>query len=83
MYPTAIRATGSGTAASVGRLGGIVGPFLTPVLVAAYGQGAVFALFMVILVVTALNVFLPGRGDAGPIAGGTRRGEGRDRLLSG
>jgi len=58
MYPTAIRATGSGTAASIGRLGGIIGPFLTPVLVAAYGQGAVFGLFMVILVITALNVFL-------------------------
>jgi len=58
MYPTAIRASGAGTAASVGRLGGIVGPFLTPVLVAAYGQAAVFGLFMVLLVITALNVFL-------------------------
>ena len=58
LYPTAIRASGAGTAASIGRVGGIIGPFLTPVLVAAWGQGAVFALFMAILVVIALNVFV-------------------------
>ncbi len=65
MYPTAIRAGGAGTAASIGRVGGIIGPFLTPVLVAAYGQGAMFALFMVILVVIAANVFLLGEETKG------------------
>jgi putative MFS transporter len=58
MYPTGIRATGSGTAASVGRLGGIIGPFLTPVLVPLWGHTGVFALFMALLLLTALNVFL-------------------------
>jgi len=58
LYPTAIRATGAGIAAAVGRLGGIIGPFLTPVLVPTFGQSGVFALFMVLLVVTALNVWL-------------------------
>jgi len=58
MYPTAIRASGAGIAASVGRIGGIIGPFVTPVLVAAYGQAAVFGVFMVLLVITAANVFL-------------------------
>lgn len=58
MYPTAIRATGAGTAASVGRLGGIIGPFLTPVLVPLWGQTGVFAMFMALLLLTALNVFL-------------------------
>jgi putative MFS transporter len=58
MYPTAIRASGAGTAASIGRIGGIIGPFVTPVLVAAYGQAAVFGLFMVLLLITAANVFL-------------------------
>jgi putative MFS transporter len=57
LYPTAIRATGAGVAAAVGRTGGIIGPFLTPVLVPVFGQSGVFALFMVLLVVTALNVF--------------------------
>ena len=58
MYPTAVRATGAGVAAAVGRIGGIIGPFLTPVLVPTLGQSGVFALFMVVLVVTALNVWL-------------------------
>ncbi len=58
LYPTAIRAGGAGTAASIGRVGGIIGPFLTPVLVAAWGQSAVFALFMVILVVIAIDVWV-------------------------
>jgi len=58
LYPTAVRATGAGVAAAVGRIGGIIGPFLTPVLVPILGQSGVFALFMVLLVVTALNVWL-------------------------
>ncbi|HET7684969.1 MAG TPA: MFS transporter, partial [Candidatus Limnocylindria bacterium] len=58
LYPTAIRATGAGIAASVGRIGGILGPFLTPVLVPVIGQAGVFLLFMALLVVTALNVFV-------------------------
>jgi putative MFS transporter len=58
LYPTVVRATGAGIAAAVGRIGGIIGPFLTPVLVPTLGQSGVFALFMVLLVVTALNVWL-------------------------
>ena len=58
LYPTAIRATGAGVAAAVGRIGGIIGPFLTPVLVPTLGQTGVFAFFMVLLVATALNVWL-------------------------
>lgn len=57
LYPTAIRASGSGLAASVGRIGGTIGPFLTPVLVPVMGQTGLFALFMTLLFVTALNVF--------------------------
>jgi len=58
LYPTAVRATGAGVAAAVGRIGGIIGPFLTPVLVPALGQSGVFAMFMVLLVVTAATVWL-------------------------
>jgi len=58
LYPTAVRATGAGVAAAVGRIGGIIGPFLTPVLVPTLGQSGVFALFMALLIVTALNVWL-------------------------
>jgi putative MFS transporter len=56
LYPTAIRASGAGTAASVGRLGGIIGPFITPVLVAGFAQSGVFALYTAILLITALVV---------------------------
>ncbi|TME69037.1 MAG: MFS transporter, partial [Chloroflexi bacterium] len=58
LYPTAVRATGAGVAAAVGRTGGIIGPFLTPVLVPAFGQSGVFAMFMILLVVTAASVWL-------------------------
>jgi putative MFS transporter len=60
LYPTAIRATGAGVAAAVGRIGGIIGPFLTPVLVAIpqIGQTGVFVIFVMLLLITALNVWL-------------------------
>ena len=57
LYPTAIRATGAGIAAAVGRTGGIIGPFLTPVLVPLIGQTGIFAMFMAVLVLTAIVVF--------------------------
>ena len=57
LYPTAIRATGAGIAAAVGRTGGIIGPFLTPVLVPLIGQTGIFSMFMAVLVLTAIVVF--------------------------
>ncbi|HKY51887.1 MAG TPA: MFS transporter [Candidatus Limnocylindria bacterium] len=57
LYPTAVRATGAGVAAAVGRIGGIIGPFLTPVLVPTLGQSGVFAMFVIVLVATALVVW--------------------------
>ena len=58
LYPTALRGTGAGTAAAVGRLGGIVGPYLTSTLVVALGQSGVFALFTGLLLLTAAAVAL-------------------------
>ena len=58
LYPTGISTTGAGIAAAVGRIGGIIGPFLTPVLVPTLGQSGVFAMFVVVLLVTAVNVLL-------------------------
>jgi putative MFS transporter len=65
LYPTQIRATGAGVAAAVGRIGGIIGPFLTPVLVPAIGQTGVFAMFMALLVITALAVWTLGEETRG------------------
>ncbi len=65
LYPTRIRATGAGIAAAVGRIGGIIGPFLTPVLVPIIGQTGLFAMFMVLLVLTAINVFVLGEETKG------------------
>ena len=45
-YPTAIRATGSGMAASIGRIGGIFGPLLVGSLVAkGVGFSIIFGIF--------------------------------------
>jgi len=65
MYPTQIRGTGAGVAAAVGRIGGIIGPFLTPVLVPVIGQTGVFAMFMALLVLTAVVVFALGEETKG------------------
>lgn len=65
LYPTSIRATGSGVAAAVGRVGGIIGPYLTPVLVPAIAINGTFALFMAMLVITAATVALLGEETRG------------------
>lgn len=56
LYPTALRATGAGTAAAVGRIGGIIGPFVVSTLTISIGQSGVFAVFMSLLLLTALAV---------------------------
>ena len=58
LYPTALRGTGAGAAAAVGRIGGIIGPFLTPILALSLGQSGVFAVFMGLLLLTAAAVGL-------------------------
>ena len=52
-------------AAAVGRVGGIIGPYLTPVLVPAIAQSGTFAVFMVLLLVTAGAVVLLGEETRG------------------
>jgi putative MFS transporter len=58
LYPTALRATGAGAAAAVGRIGGIIGPFLTPTLTGSLGQSGVFGVFVGLLLLTAAAVGL-------------------------
>jgi putative MFS transporter len=65
LYATAVRATGAGVAAAIGRVGGIIGPYLTPVLVPLIAQSGTFALFMAMLVITAAAVALLGEETRG------------------
>lgn len=56
-YPTVIRGTGTGMAASFGRIGGIFGPLLVGfMLTAGYGFNVIFAIFCGAIVIGALAV---------------------------
>jgi len=61
-YPTVIRATGTGTAAGVGRIGGILGPLLVGVLLSkGYDYGFIFGIFCVSILVGVLAVVFLGK----------------------
>lgn len=53
VFPTRARATGCGTASGVGRLGAVIGPYLVPVILSAWGVTAVFTGAAVAFVVAA------------------------------
>lgn len=60
-YPTEIRGTGSGTAAAVGRVGGILGPLLVGYLVTAgVTINIIFLIFCIAIFIGALAVLLLG-----------------------
>lgn len=67
LYPTALRGFGSGAAASFGRLAGILAPYLTPWLLTTGGlsQPVVFAIFMAVFVLIAVDVLLLGEETRG------------------
>ena len=70
-YPAPIRASGVGTAAGIGRLGGILGPLAIPFLGAQdWSTGAIFGLFAATLMVGVLAVALLGRETRGEQAVG-------------
>ena len=67
LYPTRSRATGSGFASSIGRVGSLVGPYLVGVLLPVTGQGGVFTLGALSFSLAAAVVLLLGvetRGKA-------------------
>ncbi|MFE7844808.1 MFS transporter [Microbacterium sp. NPDC057407] len=53
MYPTSLRATGSGWAAGVGRIASIVAPLLVPLLLLTGGAPLLFVVFAAFFVVAA------------------------------
>jgi MFS transporter, putative metabolite:H+ symporter len=61
-YPTVIRGTGTGMAAAVGRIGGILGPLLVGSLVAAnYDIGFIFTIFCTSIIVGVLAIAFFGK----------------------
>ena len=66
LYPTAMRGTGAGTAAAVGRIGGILAPLVVgKILAANLGQQAVFAQFAFVVILGAIAVMLLGEETKG------------------
>ncbi|KQZ84303.1 hypothetical protein ASD56_09965 [Microbacterium sp. Root166] len=57
MYPTSLRATGSGWAAGAGRIASIIAPLMVPVLLALGGAPTLFVVFAVFFVVAAVAVW--------------------------
>jgi MFS family permease len=54
LYPTRLRATGSGWAAGVGRIASVLAPLAVPLLRETGGTGLLFAVFAAVFVVAAL-----------------------------
>lgn len=65
LYPTHVRATGTGFASAVGRIGSLIGPYVIGVILPAAGQAGVFALGAGAFVVAALAVLLLGEETRG------------------
>ena len=60
-YPSVIRGTGAGMAASFGRLGGVFGPLLVGVMTAkGFSTGSVFLIFCIAILVGACSVLVLG-----------------------
>ncbi|WP_407174826.1 MFS transporter [Bradyrhizobium sp. STM 3562] len=65
LYPTHIRATGTGFASAVGRIGSLIGPSLIGFILPAAGQSGVFALGAGAFGLAALAVLLLGEETKG------------------
>jgi putative MFS transporter len=56
LYPTAVRSTGVGLAASFGRVGGVMGPYLVGILVAR--ETAITTIFMVFFIAIVIGALV-------------------------
>jgi putative MFS transporter len=60
LYGTGARATGSGFASAIGRVGSLIGPYAVGVVLPVFGQGGVFTMGALSFVVAALAVLILG-----------------------
>ncbi|ROM91656.1 MFS transporter [Pseudomonas brassicacearum] len=65
LYPTSARATGSGFASAIGRVGSLLGPLVTGLVFPITGQGGVFALGAMCFAIAAGVVWLFGMETQG------------------
>ncbi|WP_314586467.1 MFS transporter [Paenibacillus terrigena] len=66
LYPTEVRSTGVGLAASFGRIGGVIGPYLVGMLVAREtAMTTIFTVFFVAILLGAFVVLFWGRETKG------------------
>ena len=65
LYPTRIRATGTGFASAIGRIGSLIGPSLIGFILPVAGQSGVFALGAGAFVLAALVVLVLGEETRG------------------
>jgi putative MFS transporter len=67
LYSTSVRGTGSGAAASIGRLAGVVAPTATPLFHAYGGLAAAFAVFAVFHLLGAVTIIVLGIETKGKV----------------
>jgi putative MFS transporter len=67
LFPTRARATGCGTASGMGRVGGLIGPSVIPLVMVRHGVSAVFTLGAVAFAVAALTVLILGPETKGRV----------------
>jgi putative MFS transporter len=60
LYGTGARATGSGFASAIGRVGSLIGPYVVGVVLPIFGQGGVFSLGAMCFVIAAAAVWILG-----------------------
>lgn len=65
LYPTHIRATGTGAASAIGRLGSLIGPFFVGVILPRVGDTGVFAFGAASFVLAGLSVLTLGEETKG------------------
>ena len=60
LYGTGARATGSGFASAIGRIGSLIGPYVVGVVLPVFGQGGVFTLGALSFIAAAVAVWTLG-----------------------
>ena len=65
LYPTRVRATGTGFASAIGRVGSLIGPYVVGSILPTAGQSGVFALGAGAFAIAALAVLILGEETRG------------------